>query len=153
MEKLIYFWRVIGYMLGIEDQYNLCSADYHTVHRACRLLFERKFRPNLLRMNPESLKMSQEIVLTSSQIVTSLRFPVMFRFLFEMLDIPFHFEQTTMDRFLFQVMKLSLNKLIHFRLFSTIFNNLLKLALYKLTFKWMLRWIIRVLDRQATINA
>lgn len=31
-----YFWRGIGYLIGIKDEYNLCSGGYDTTYRVCK---------------------------------------------------------------------------------------------------------------------
>ncbi len=35
LDDYVFFWRGIGYLLGIEDRYNLCTGGYHS---ACQLL-------------------------------------------------------------------------------------------------------------------
>lgn len=47
MDHIYYLWRVIGYCIGIEDKYNLCSGDIEVDRELCRLLLERDYRPVL----------------------------------------------------------------------------------------------------------
>lgn len=48
MHALCHFWRVIGYMLGIDDQYNLCAGDFATVQSRCLAIFRHIIVPGLL---------------------------------------------------------------------------------------------------------
>jgi len=49
---MFHFWRVIGYCLGVEDQYNLCTGDFEQTRQLCLIIFEKnryKFQnPQLL---------------------------------------------------------------------------------------------------------
>lgn len=42
-----YLWRVIGYLNGIEDQYNMCFADVRHTISMCNLMFRKFFLPIL----------------------------------------------------------------------------------------------------------
>lgn len=42
-----YVWRVIGYMIGIEDRYNICRETFEETREVCQLLQERVYTPCL----------------------------------------------------------------------------------------------------------
>lgn len=46
-EAFVHFWRVVGYMLGIEDEYNLCSGSYHATKMRSELILDKMYRPLL----------------------------------------------------------------------------------------------------------
>lgn len=45
---LCHFWRVIGYMIGIEDRYNVCNGDLETVTSRCQAIFRHIIVPGML---------------------------------------------------------------------------------------------------------
>lgn len=44
-EGFIHFWAVMGHMLGVEDQYNMCLFDVETVENICKILLRYFFIP------------------------------------------------------------------------------------------------------------
>ncbi|XP_043475103.1 uncharacterized protein LOC122506822 [Leptopilina heterotoma] len=45
LEGIVHFWRVIGYMLGMEEKYNLCTGTVEECRILCRLLLNEVFIP------------------------------------------------------------------------------------------------------------
>ncbi|GBP70076.1 hypothetical protein EVAR_98907_1 [Eumeta japonica] len=43
----IHFWRTMGYMIGIEDRYNLCRKTEQETRQVCQYVLERVFTPAL----------------------------------------------------------------------------------------------------------
>ncbi|XP_013142974.1 PREDICTED: uncharacterized protein LOC106106850 isoform X2 [Papilio polytes] len=41
------FWRVIGYMIGIEERYNICRSNVEETRQVCRLILHRVYTPCL----------------------------------------------------------------------------------------------------------
>lgn len=48
MFALCHFWRVVGYMLGIEDRFNLCNGDLTTVTSRSEAIFRHILVPGML---------------------------------------------------------------------------------------------------------
>ncbi|XP_072934532.1 uncharacterized protein [Epargyreus clarus] len=46
-EGFNHFWRTIGYMIGLEDRYNICRKNIDETREVCRLIKERVFTPCL----------------------------------------------------------------------------------------------------------
>ncbi|XP_045539274.1 uncharacterized protein LOC106715639 [Papilio machaon] len=46
-EAFNHFWKVIGYMLGMEDRYNMCRKNVQETREVCRLILERVYTPCL----------------------------------------------------------------------------------------------------------
>lgn len=45
LELINYYWRVLGFMMGIEDTFNACQFDkYDDIKEFMRLIFEREFK-------------------------------------------------------------------------------------------------------------
>ncbi|KAJ6223328.1 hypothetical protein RDWZM_001873 [Blomia tropicalis] len=147
LDRLIYFWRCIGYMLGIDDEYNLCEGNYQTVRTNCEQIFKHKFIPSLLEMKPESDEMSERIIISASHYIVLLRHRGLLRYLFEVanLNIPVVLDQS--ENLFYITLKWTMSTLIHYRFFAIILNNLLRFALYQLTFKRFVNSVVKSLEQ------
>jgi len=47
LEAFIHFWRVIGYMIGLDDKYNLCTDSWSTTKPRLEAMLSHVFRPSL----------------------------------------------------------------------------------------------------------
>lgn len=52
MEGFVHLWRTIGYMIGLEDRFNLCTDDLDTTHQRMQLINDHFMRPGL--QNPSA---------------------------------------------------------------------------------------------------
>lgn len=53
LEDYLYFWKCIGYLLGIEDKYNLCaSAEYESTLMLVRQIEKQVLLPNMRSLTP-----------------------------------------------------------------------------------------------------
>ncbi|XP_062556449.1 uncharacterized protein LOC134221269 isoform X2 [Armigeres subalbatus] len=62
MEALVHFWRVIGYMIGIQDRYNLCTDNLVSSEHRMRQVEEHILRPALLSTTESFEKMGKALV-------------------------------------------------------------------------------------------
>ncbi|XP_049791947.1 uncharacterized protein LOC126199211 [Schistocerca nitens] len=62
LEGFAHMWRGLGYLLGIEDRFNLCSGDLNSVRRRCQLVVERLVAPSMERVTAEWEHMSRCMV-------------------------------------------------------------------------------------------
>lgn len=46
-EALVHFWRVIGHLIGIRDEFNLCTDSWITTRPRLEILLNDVYRPNL----------------------------------------------------------------------------------------------------------
>lgn len=149
LDRLIYFWRCIGHMLGIEDRYNLCMGDYATVRDNCQQIFDRKFRRKLTERSKDAEEMSEQIVLSASHYVWSLRYRGLLKYLFEVTHLPTDsLRLSRSDRFFYFALKWSVGTLAHYTVLAFLLNNLLRFAFYRvITSKTFVRTIVRSLER------
>lgn len=49
LEDFIYFWRCIGYLLGILDEYNICSGNFHETFSICKEIENDLVLPSMKR--------------------------------------------------------------------------------------------------------
>lgn len=47
LEDFIFFWRGLGYLLGISDQYNMCSGNYEETYNVCKEIERKILLPSL----------------------------------------------------------------------------------------------------------
>lgn len=87
-ESLIHFWRVIGYLLGIEDQYNLCTGDYEQVVAACRTLMEKEYRDRVAIADPTSVDMCKSVSSALNLIDPIITWDSMANYIHELVGVP-----------------------------------------------------------------
>ncbi|CAH0550651.1 unnamed protein product [Brassicogethes aeneus] len=61
-EALIHVWRVIGYLMGIEDRFNICRESVEETTEICNLLIEKVFLPEIEKRDPNFIEMSMYIL-------------------------------------------------------------------------------------------
>nr|XP_023021958.1 uncharacterized protein LOC111510283 [Leptinotarsa decemlineata] len=47
LKCFIHFWRVMGYLLGIRDEFNICRESVEETKQICILLIQREMAPNI----------------------------------------------------------------------------------------------------------
>lgn len=47
LDDYVYFWRWIGYLLGIDDNYNICIGGYEQAYETCRAINQKVLVPSL----------------------------------------------------------------------------------------------------------
>lgn len=53
LDAYCYFWRNVGYRLGIEDQYNFCRGTFEDIRQRSHDLLELWIKPNFREIRPE----------------------------------------------------------------------------------------------------
>ncbi|XP_020287024.1 uncharacterized protein LOC109856314 [Pseudomyrmex gracilis] len=51
LEGVVHLWRVIGYMLGMDDRFNLCAGTVEETRALCQRLLEEVFLPSMANRN------------------------------------------------------------------------------------------------------
>ncbi|XP_017784036.1 PREDICTED: uncharacterized protein LOC108567847 [Nicrophorus vespilloides] len=62
LESFIHLWKVIGYMMGIEDRFNICRDDPEDTKRICCLLIDKVFKLKVEEQQSDFLQMSTALV-------------------------------------------------------------------------------------------
>lgn len=47
LDDYVYFWRWIGYLLGIDDKYNICNGGYEQAYEICHAINQKVLVPSL----------------------------------------------------------------------------------------------------------
>lgn len=76
LELINYYWRVLGYLMGIEDEFNACQFDdYKDIKEFNRLLFQHEYQDNFSKTPCEKgLEMTQSICLALHYFMPLLTF-------------------------------------------------------------------------------
>lgn len=61
-KAFIHVWRVIGYLMGIEDRFNLCDGTLEETRERCNILMEQVFRPYIEQKDENFINMSRYMV-------------------------------------------------------------------------------------------
>lgn len=59
MEAFVHFWRVMGYMLGIEDRFNVCTADLATSRYRMQQVRDQLIQPALASVSEDFHRMAR----------------------------------------------------------------------------------------------
>nr|XP_027204257.1 uncharacterized protein LOC113797982 [Dermatophagoides pteronyssinus] len=113
IELVIHFWAVIGYMLGIEDEYNLCIGNLDTVRQRCQIIMENDQRPYVKNFDKDSAKMVEKILISLNQFVIGAKFKPFIKYIFDMMNIEKSLPITMnrMDMFIYRVLMYILQNL------------------------------------------
>lgn len=89
LEGFIHLWRSIGYLLGVEDNYNFCAGTYDEVVQRCRSFVENWAKPNFQHLTEDWEHMSRCLVEGMSYISSSGgSFEVSMMYMCWVLDTP-----------------------------------------------------------------
>lgn len=67
LEAFIHFWRVIGYMIGLDDKYNLCTDSWSTTKPRLEAMLSHVYQPSL-----EVSSKSEKFTEMSRALITGL---------------------------------------------------------------------------------
>lgn len=131
LECLVHFWRGIGYMLGVEDRYNLCSEGLDKTIAVCRDIMEGELKPSVRKSSKESLTMSRGIIKAMNSFIIFLSWEAMARFWFEQMGLPCNFKMGLYENTGYWLMRFTFGWLLRFTIFHKFFNFLLRIAVWQ----------------------
>mgnify|MGYP000436260573 CR=1 FL=1 len=157
IETMIYFWSVIGYMLGIDDDYNLfIGDDVETIRQRCWVIFRENFRPSLLSVadtttndnDDDRIRMARQIIESSNQYIYGLRYGSCMKFIWQSLQIESEYPLLNREeKFWYYQMKIVIEKCYQFTIVRFLLNQLLRLSFYLMQFDFMRGFKIRQLSQ------
>lgn len=62
LEAFVHFWRVLGHMIGIQDNYNLCTDSYETTKHRLKLILSDVYRPCLENTGNDFMIMARALI-------------------------------------------------------------------------------------------
>ena len=106
---LLYFWRVIGYCLGTDDKFNLCSGTTQEVVQLCQLIFQRDWYPLIQSeplVCPAGEEMAKGICLAMNRVSKFIYWNVLMKYWYPILNVSKTIElQSIGERFWYFVIK------------------------------------------------
>jgi hypothetical protein len=126
--QLIYFWRVMGYLNGIEDQFNLCHGYYDETFTLFQIVWEKIYKPAIIanpHPAPTGYEMSKGLLLAMRPFNPSLKWICFMKYWYKVLEIPIEFKiESPRNRLRYQMMKFSLATLFKFRFFHWLYGSM-----------------------------
>lgn len=90
MDSLLYFWKVIGYCLGTDDRFNLCSGTAQETIELCKLIFWRDWHPlvnSQVVACPAGEDMAKGICLSMNELAKFINWNVFMKYWYPILKI------------------------------------------------------------------
>ena len=141
-EAFNHLWRVIGYMLGTEDQYNLCGETWSDTRNRCEALKEDLLIPGLQFPSPEFENYTRTAVDGMKMFEPIIHYETIIYFIKRLLGVPNHhyFESEALAQNSNNI------KVIQQLGLYTRFRVFLNVIIYQfLTPMFVFRWIFNVL--------
>ncbi|KAL3287373.1 hypothetical protein HHI36_001847 [Cryptolaemus montrouzieri] len=125
LQNLIHFWKVIGYILGIEDRFNLCRDSLEETKQICEVLIHKAFRPSYQKKDKEFLEMTSYLVQGMWHFNPFLHQRVFLTYLYEILkpknnDIDENQNRNINEKYF----ELNLNETLYFKFVSFVLFTL-----------------------------
>jgi hypothetical protein len=88
LECVLHFWRLVGYLLGIEEEYNLFSHTLHKIKMMCQIILEKDMKSAFEggEKGGQSRQMSRGILESIRPYVPLIRWDSYLKYLANILD-------------------------------------------------------------------
>ena len=130
LELINYYWRVLGWFMGMNDEYNACQFDnYEDIREFHRLIFEHEYREKFAQHEcPKGLKMTQAICIAMHYYMPLITFNSLAHWWKDCFSFNGYELQPLKgkERLLYQWTKLSFNTLLKSKAFLNFSNRLHK---------------------------
>lgn len=130
LEDIIYLWRVLGYLNGIKDKYNLCSGNLEETRAYLKYIFTAFVIPQIIQKPnhpyPIGFEVAKGIANSLRPIRPAIRWQTILYYWYEILNIPFPYKLSIGHRLLLAFSKFSFTVLLRFRFMYNLFNRALK---------------------------
>ena len=152
IDAILHFWRGIGYLLGIEDKYNLCNGNIDEIKSLCKSILQQKVKPSITELPPEeAVEMSRGIVNSIRLYARLLTYEALVKYLFEIIEIQNEIRLNLFAFICYHSMRITFNYLLHITIFAFILNNLLRFSLYLTNTNWRKKSIEKTLTKKYDI--
>lgn len=88
VDALVHFWRGVGWLLGIADEYNLCAGGLDDVEKACGAMLKEEYLVRVRDSNPESVSMIRGVVSALRMLDPTLSPPAMIAYCRGLVGLP-----------------------------------------------------------------
>lgn len=111
LECLLHFWRCIGYLLGMDDKYNICDGTYEESYALYKKIIEEEVKVRLKKPRKDGIQMSKDIVTALSKVIPLMSWSAIKKYWFEIIDFPVDFTLDFYDIICYWLYKF-LNKIL-----------------------------------------
>ncbi|PNF18365.1 hypothetical protein B7P43_G13578 [Cryptotermes secundus] len=87
LDSFVHLWRCLGYVLGLEDRYNLCNGDLETVRQRSRDIIHFWMKPNLRDVSRDWEHMTRCVVEGINYYIPGITFETSLLYLCGILGI------------------------------------------------------------------
>lgn len=121
---IYHFWRVIGYCLGTEDEFNLCNGSDEEVVEMCRQIYHYDCLPKI-RKCAERYPMSSAIIKAFYGHVFPFNYSSIMHYVAPLLglDISLYPLTTFKEWFNYHMLKFTMEKMYQYTLFTKLANR------------------------------
>ncbi|XP_069183723.1 uncharacterized protein [Procambarus clarkii] len=148
-ESLIHFWKCIGYLLGIEDRYNLGSGEVEEVRGKCEAVMKAVITVGLTSPPEQFPEMADTVLQGVHMIVPAVDPAAFLAFIHHLLAVDHDQNLSWYSTFMLYNMIWSLGHALHYPVLGEVLriiqNGLLSFALFvcnSLPFvAWFYRWL------------
>lgn len=114
---IFHFWRVIGYCLGIEDEYNLCEGPDEEVVEYCRYIYYQGWLPVIqANNNPVGVQMMKGIATAMSTTSTILNYNVIMKYANQFMQLNQDFQLNGFrEQFKYACLKMTIKHLFKYQ--------------------------------------
>ncbi|XP_014614168.1 PREDICTED: uncharacterized protein LOC106792324 [Polistes canadensis] len=134
LENFCYVWRCIGYLLGVDDQTNICCGSLKEIKNRCQVYINDIVKPALRRISPQWEHMMRCIIEGHRYFLMVPSFETIILLFSEMLDLQmpaFYSSLTFLQRMEYYYMKYFLRFLMKFKFMRYLANKSLNQAIDK----------------------
>ena len=130
LTSLIHFWRVMGYLNGIEDRFNLCEGDYDYTRLLFEKVWEQVYRPVVVsnpHPAPTGYEMCKGLLIALRVYNPSLKWVCFMKYWSKVLKIPADIKiESPRNKLRYQLMKFSLGTLFKLKFFHSLYGSLFR---------------------------
>lgn len=112
LEDIVYLWRVIGYLMGIEDRFNLGQGTFEECKSLYKVILDDFMRPKLSeKPHPYQIgyDVSHAIAKALRPVNSEIRFNVILNYWYKVLQIPYEIPLKPVHKLRLMFLKFALN--------------------------------------------
>lgn len=87
-EGFVHFWAVIGHMLGVRDEFNMCLFDIETVENICMMLLRYVFIPIIQLETPKFQEMTKALLEGLSAFMPHMSYDIQMFLVKRIIGVP-----------------------------------------------------------------
>jgi len=105
LSNYVYFWRVVGYVLGLEDGSNACGNDLSATKNLAKEVEQRIVVPGLKKSTPNFLELSESLIEGFQIFWPWLNSRIIRGYVYPLMGLPSPTDMTWKDYFILKLLK------------------------------------------------